>query len=216
MKKLPPRLPSHPHLAVFSFLIGHWAKRYLKLPKHRRDLQISVTFRTTRAGDEFLLWQSASRHMLVFVVGSKIRLLAAMRTWGMDGTFKLVVQWYQQLFLPSMLLWQVSWGASSLLFIATALAVNLNPHPALIPAIHGYFTNTQLHGCSLHYRQAVHRKVGELELKTRYRTEEETKREIKILLATAFLPSLYRMLVRVTACLRQVLWGIYLFWHVIQ
>ncbi|KRX99373.1 hypothetical protein T4E_10106 [Trichinella pseudospiralis] len=119
---------------------------------------------------------------------SKIRLLAAMRTWGMDGTFKLVVQWYQQLFLPSMLLWQVSWGASSLLFIATVLAVNLNPHPALIPAIHGYFTNTQLHGCSLHYPQAVHRKVGELELKTRYRTEEETKREIKILLATAFLP----------------------------
>ncbi|KRY92075.1 hypothetical protein T4D_15290 [Trichinella pseudospiralis] len=89
-------------------MYSHWAKRYLKLPEHRRDLQISVTFRTTRAGDEFLLWQSASRHMLVFVVGSKIRLLAAMRTWGMDDTFKLVVQWYQQLFLPSMLLWQIN------------------------------------------------------------------------------------------------------------
>ncbi|KRX52621.1 hypothetical protein T09_5815 [Trichinella sp. T9] len=32
------------------------------------------------------------------VTGSNIRLLAAMRTWGMDGTFKVVPQWYQQLF----------------------------------------------------------------------------------------------------------------------
>ncbi|KRZ65818.1 hypothetical protein T10_8862 [Trichinella papuae] len=52
----------------------------------------------TKAGDEFLLWQSASRHILVFGTGSNIRLLAAMRTWGMDGTFKVVPQWYQQLF----------------------------------------------------------------------------------------------------------------------
>ncbi|KRX89425.1 hypothetical protein T12_10444, partial [Trichinella patagoniensis] len=35
---------------------------------------------------------------LVFATGYNIRLLAASRTWGMDGTFKIVPQWYQQLF----------------------------------------------------------------------------------------------------------------------
>ncbi|KRY04483.1 hypothetical protein T12_9567, partial [Trichinella patagoniensis] len=39
-----------------------------------------------------------SKHILVIATGSNIRLLAAMRTWGMDGTFKVVPQWYQQLF----------------------------------------------------------------------------------------------------------------------
>ncbi|KRY50259.1 hypothetical protein T03_13182, partial [Trichinella britovi] len=41
---------------------------------------------------------SASRHILIFGTGTNIRLLAACRTWGMDGTFKFVPQWYQQLF----------------------------------------------------------------------------------------------------------------------
>ncbi|KRZ06522.1 hypothetical protein T11_3218 [Trichinella zimbabwensis] len=79
-------------------MYNHRAKRYLKLPKHRRDLQIPVPFRRTKAGDEFLLWQSASRHILVFATGSNIRLLAARRTWGMNVTFKIVLEWYQQLF----------------------------------------------------------------------------------------------------------------------
>ncbi|KRZ01091.1 hypothetical protein T11_1930 [Trichinella zimbabwensis] len=81
-----------------STMYSDQAKRYQNLPKHRRGLQILVPFRATKAGDEFLLWQSASRHILVFATGSNIRLLAAMRTWGMDGTFKVVPQWYQQLF----------------------------------------------------------------------------------------------------------------------
>ncbi|KRY04127.1 hypothetical protein T12_8224, partial [Trichinella patagoniensis] len=58
----------------------------------------------------------------------------------------------------------------------------------LIPAIRGYFPNTRVQGCYFHFCQAVHRKVGELGLKTRYRTEEPTKRKIRMLLATAFLP----------------------------
>ncbi|KRY54613.1 hypothetical protein T03_5876, partial [Trichinella britovi] len=43
-------------------------------------------------------------------------------------------------------------------------------------------------GCYFHFCQAVHRKVGELGLKTRYRQHEETRRKIRMLLATAFLP----------------------------
>ncbi|KRX52815.1 hypothetical protein T09_7633, partial [Trichinella sp. T9] len=47
--------------------------------------------RTTMAGKDFWLCQSNSRHILVFATGTNIRLLAAMRTWGMDGPpFKIV------------------------------------------------------------------------------------------------------------------------------
>ncbi|KRX86297.1 hypothetical protein T4E_10179 [Trichinella pseudospiralis] len=42
---------------------------------------------------------SASRHILIFAAGSNIRLLAAMKTWNMDSTFQIVLQWYQQLFI---------------------------------------------------------------------------------------------------------------------
>ncbi|KRX24250.1 hypothetical protein T07_14795 [Trichinella nelsoni] len=71
---------------VKSTMYRHRAKRYPKLPNHRRYLEIPVLFRTTKAGDDFLLWQSASRHILVFATGYNIRLLAAMRTWGMNVT----------------------------------------------------------------------------------------------------------------------------------
>ncbi|KRZ84014.1 hypothetical protein T08_12659 [Trichinella sp. T8] len=71
-----------PPRRVRAAMYGHRAKRFPKLPNHRRDLQIP----------------SASRHILVFATGTNIRLLAACRTWGMDGTFKIVPQWYQQLF----------------------------------------------------------------------------------------------------------------------
>ncbi|KRZ02765.1 hypothetical protein T11_11240 [Trichinella zimbabwensis] len=167
---------------------------------------------TTNAGDKFLLWQSASRHILVFAMGSKIRLLAARRTWGMDGTFKGAPQWYQQLFtihafvagklVPAVYCLCTGKDIGTYGFIfqalinkAAVLGVNLNPQTiicdfetALIPAIQGYFPNTRVQGCYFHFCQAVHRKVGELGLKTRYRHDEETRRKIKMLLATAFLP----------------------------
>ncbi|KRY30930.1 hypothetical protein T01_10595, partial [Trichinella spiralis] len=40
-------------------------------------------------GKTFLLWQSVSKHILVFATSSNIRLLATIKTWGTDGTFKL-------------------------------------------------------------------------------------------------------------------------------
>ncbi|KRZ01243.1 hypothetical protein T11_439 [Trichinella zimbabwensis] len=44
------------------------AKRFLTLPEHRHDL-------TTKSAERFLLWQSESKHLLVFATGSNIRLL---------------------------------------------------------------------------------------------------------------------------------------------
>ncbi|KRY06359.1 hypothetical protein T12_8477, partial [Trichinella patagoniensis] len=130
-----------------------------------------------------------------------------MRTWGMDGTFKVVPQWYQQLFTIHAL-WRVSWCQQSTVYVrvkilehstlinkAAVLEVDLNPdtiicdvETALILAIQGYFLNTRVQGCYFHFCQAVHRKVSELGLKTRYRTDEQTRRKIRMLLATAFLP----------------------------
>ncbi|KRX50253.1 hypothetical protein T05_5110 [Trichinella murrelli] len=40
---------------VQSTMYNHRAKRYPKPPSHRQDLQIPALFRTTKAGDDFLL-----------------------------------------------------------------------------------------------------------------------------------------------------------------
>ncbi|KRZ66472.1 hypothetical protein T10_8692, partial [Trichinella papuae] len=167
---------------------------------------------TTNSGDEFLLWQIASRHILVFAMGSKIRLLAAWRTWGMDGTFNVVPQWYQQLFtiyvfvagklVPAVYclctgkdIGTYRYVSQALLNKAAVLRLNLNPETiicdfetALITAILDHFLNTRVHGCDLHFCQAEHMKLSDLGLKTRYRTQEETKRKIRMVLDTAFLP----------------------------
>ncbi|XP_003376848.1 nucleolar MIF4G domain-containing protein 1 [Trichinella spiralis] len=50
-----------PFKRVQSTMYNNRAKRYRKLPSHRQDLQIPALFRTTKVGDDFLLWQSASR-----------------------------------------------------------------------------------------------------------------------------------------------------------
>ncbi|KRZ05543.1 hypothetical protein T11_1298 [Trichinella zimbabwensis] len=94
-------------------------------------------------------------------------------------------------FSPSMPLWPVSWCQQPI--------VDLNPdsiicdfETALIPVIRGYFPNTRVRGCYFQFCQEVHRKVSELGLRkkpvVRYRSDEETKRKIKMLLTTAFLP----------------------------
>ncbi|KRZ94638.1 hypothetical protein T08_9694 [Trichinella sp. T8] len=83
---------------VKSMMYSHWSERYQKLPEHRRDLEIPGAFRKTKAGEELLLWQSASRHTVLFATGNNIRLLGQTKTWGTDGTFKVLPQWYQQLF----------------------------------------------------------------------------------------------------------------------
>ncbi|XP_003373093.1 conserved hypothetical protein [Trichinella spiralis] len=197
---------------VKSAMYGHRAKRFPKLSTHRRDLQIPFPFGTTKAGDNFLLWQNASKHILVCATGYNIKLLAAMRTWVMDGTFKIVPQWYQQLFtIPAFVSGKVmpavyclcmgkdigtcGYIFQALIDKAAVLEVDLNPdtiicdfETALIPAIRGYLPNTRVQGFYFYFCQAVHTKICELGLKTRYRQHEETGRKIRMLLATAFLP----------------------------
>ncbi|KRZ54262.1 hypothetical protein T02_15201 [Trichinella nativa] len=122
--------------------------------------------------------QNESKHILVIPTGSNIKLLAATRTWGMDSTFKVVPQWYQQLFtihafvagklVPAVYCLCTGKDIGTYGFIfqvlinrAAVLGVNLNPQAiicdfetALIPAIQGYFPNTRVQGCYFHFCQA--------------------------------------------------------------
>ncbi|KRZ80081.1 hypothetical protein T10_13377, partial [Trichinella papuae] len=152
---------------VKSTMYNYRAKRFPKLPQHRRDLQIPVPFRKTKAGDEFLLWQSASRHILVFAMGSNIR-LAAIHTFVAG---KLVPAVYCS--CASKDIGTHGYIFQAFINKAAVLGVNLNPQTiicdfetALIPAIQGYFLNTRVQGCYFHFCHAVYRKVGELGLKT--------------------------------------------------
>ncbi|KRZ48692.1 hypothetical protein T02_10433, partial [Trichinella nativa] len=83
----------------------------------------------------------------------------------------------------------------NLILNAAALGVVLQPQTviydfetALIPAVQASFPGVQIQGCYFHFCQAVLRKVAELGLRTRYLHEAETKKKIKMLMATAFLP----------------------------
>ncbi|KRX38348.1 hypothetical protein T05_10514 [Trichinella murrelli] len=160
---------------VRSTMYKHRAKRFPRLPEHRHDLVIPEQFKTTKSGEDFLLCQSNSRHILVFATGTNIRLLAACRTWGMDGTFKIVPQWYQQLFtihafvagklVPAVYclctgkdIATYGYIFQALIDKAAVLEVDLNPdtiicdfETALIPAIRGYFPNTRVQGCYFHF-----------------------------------------------------------------
>ncbi|KRX70386.1 hypothetical protein T06_14717 [Trichinella sp. T6] len=152
---------------VRAAMYGHRAKRFPRLPEHRHDLVLADQFKTTKSGEDFLLCQSNSRHILIFATGTNIRLLAACRTWGMDGTFKIVPQWYQQLFtihafvagklVPAVYclctgkdIGKYGYIFQALIDKAAVLEVDLNPDTIicdfetdLIPAIRGYFPNTQ-------------------------------------------------------------------------
>ncbi|KRZ12864.1 hypothetical protein T4B_12760 [Trichinella pseudospiralis] len=114
--------------------------------------------------------QDNKRHILAFAM--VIGLLVAMRTWDTDGTFKVVPQWCQQLFT-------IHAFVAALINKAAVLMANINRQTiicdfetALIPAIQGYFLNTRVQCCYFYVCKAVHKKVGELGVKTRYRTEE--------------------------------------------
>ncbi|XP_003368957.1 conserved hypothetical protein [Trichinella spiralis] len=95
-------------------MYSHRSKRYLKLPEHRRDQQIPEAFRTTMAGEDFLLWQNALSHILVLATGSNIRLMATSRTF----------EWYFWLYhngikncLSSIPFWRESWCQQSIVYV---------------------------------------------------------------------------------------------------
>ncbi|KRX77068.1 hypothetical protein T06_3034 [Trichinella sp. T6] len=141
-----------------------------------------------------------------------IRELDGHTVWCMDGTFKIVPEWHHQMFcihvfkegklIPLVYCLTVRRDLptyhvifDNLILKAAALVVVLQPQTviydfetALIPAVQASFPSVQIQGCYFHFCQAVLWKVAELRLRTRYLHETETKKKIKMLMATAFLP----------------------------
>ncbi|KRZ30973.1 hypothetical protein T4B_1099 [Trichinella pseudospiralis] len=106
----------------------------------------------------------------------------------MDDILKVVQQWYQQLFTIHIFVADIgTYGfvLQSLINEAAVVAVSHSPQTICgfettpIAAIRGSFLNTRVQRCYFHFCQAVHRNVGELGLKIRCRTKEETNRKIR-------------------------------------
>ncbi|XP_003366967.1 conserved hypothetical protein [Trichinella spiralis] len=158
------------------------------------------------------MYDNVHNSVLIFCTYENIRELAGHTVWCMDATFKIVPEWYHQMFtihvfkegklIPLVYCLTVRKDLPSyreifdnLILKAAALGVVLQPQTvicdfetALIPAVQASFPGVQIQGCYFHFCQAVLRKVAELELRTRYLHEAETKNKIKMLMATAFLP----------------------------
>ncbi|XP_003367237.1 conserved hypothetical protein [Trichinella spiralis] len=117
---------------------NHRSKSFPRLPEHRQDLQIPDAFRTTKAGKNLLLWQSALRHIVVFATDI--------------GTYGFI---FQALINKAAVL-EVDLNPDAIIY---------DFETALIPAIQHYFLNTQVQGCCFRFCQAVLRKVSELGLK---------------------------------------------------
>ncbi|KRZ77776.1 hypothetical protein T10_11669 [Trichinella papuae] len=190
-------------------MYNHRTKRYPKLPQHRRDLQIPVNLSGQR------------RPVMNFCCGRVHRgtYWYLLRVPTLDcwhpcepGAWMVVPQWYQQLFTihtfavgklvsavdglcTSKDIGTYRFLFQALITRAAALEVNINPDTNICDLIHGYFPNARVQGCYFHFCQAVHRKVGELGLKTRYRTEEEKRLEC----SWPPLSSLYRKFIQMLA-----------------
>ncbi|KRZ00931.1 hypothetical protein T4B_11695, partial [Trichinella pseudospiralis] len=173
-----PRKPSHAHLAITPphplkrvkyKIYGHRAKRCLKLPSGPANLCSVQDIR--------------DRRILVFAVDSNIRLLAAMQTWDMDGIFKVVPQWYEQLFtIRSFVMGKLVPAVYCLCTGKNIGTFGFNKqsgslHTALIPVVQGYFL-----------------KISEVSTTNTTNT-----------CSMQPLSSLYCKLIRVIACLKQAL-----------
>ncbi|KRY06582.1 hypothetical protein T12_3131, partial [Trichinella patagoniensis] len=133
----------------------------------------------TKSGRCFLLYNHVYNSILIFCTEENLSILSEHSVWSMDGTFKIVPEWYQQMFTIH----------------AAVLGVVLQPQTvicdfetALIPALQGTFPGVNIQGCYFHFCQAVLRKVTDLGMRTSYIHEAATKKKVKMLLATAFLP----------------------------
>ncbi|KRY36457.1 hypothetical protein T01_13752 [Trichinella spiralis] len=128
------------------------------------------------------------------LVKENLSILSDHSVWSMDGTFNIVPEWYQQIVHhPYLSTYRENFD--NLILKAAALGVVLQPQTvicdfetALIPALQGTFPGVNIQGCYFHFCQAVLWKVTDLGMRTSYIHEAATKKKVKMLLATAFLP----------------------------
>ncbi|KRY45209.1 hypothetical protein T03_1233 [Trichinella britovi] len=160
------------------------AKKFPRLPPTRQQLEIPLHWRMTKSDRRFLLYNNVYNSILIFCTEENLSILSEHSVWSMDGTFKIVPEWYQQMFtihvfiagklVPLVYCLTVHKDLSTyreifdnLILKAAALGVVLQPQTvicdfetALIPALQGTFPGVNIQGCYFHFCQAVLRKVN--------------------------------------------------------
>ncbi|XP_003381482.1 hypothetical protein Tsp_07148 [Trichinella spiralis] len=105
-------------------------------------------------------WKFQHNGVLRSLAGNEnIRELAGHTVWCMDGTFKIVPEWYHQMFSI-----HVFKEAAALGVVLQPQTVICDFETAFIPAVQASFPGVQIQGCYFHFCQAVLRKVAELGL----------------------------------------------------
>ncbi|KRZ15963.1 hypothetical protein T11_14911 [Trichinella zimbabwensis] len=184
------------------------AQRFPRLQPSRQQLEIPSHWWITNSGHHLLLYNHLYNSILIFCTEENLNILSDHSVWSMDRTFKIVLEWYQQLFIIHVFI------AGKLVLLVYCLTVQkdlptyrenfdnlilkaavLGPQTiicdfetALIPALQGTFLGAYIQGCYFHFCQAVLRKVTDLRMRTSYIHETATKKKVKMLLTMVSLP----------------------------
>ena len=181
-------------------------------PVHRRDLVVPVHLRSTRKGDNFLLWDSGPENdrILVFGTDANLQILKATREWHLDGTFKVCPDIFEQLYTvhakaPSgktvPVLFALLPGKSRAVYHrllewignqledVTPEVIHIDFEMAMLQELTASFPGSRIVGCNFHFEQALWRKVQDFgEVRARYREDDDFAFNIRMLAALAFVP----------------------------
>ncbi|KAG0419915.1 hypothetical protein HPB47_003803 [Ixodes persulcatus] len=187
-------------------------------PQTTADIQLRDTWTMTGGPEKqpFLIYDNGPERrdrMLVFASHEQLRALSTSRTWYMDGTFSVCPRLFKQLYVIRCtagestvacvyaLLPGKTFSIYEELFQAildTCEAKGYAPYPEIIisdyemaairasKAVFGEDVTTK--GCFFHLCQSTHRKVRELGLISRYKTDDRFKKMCGMLDGLAFLP----------------------------
>ena len=194
------------------------AGRYPPVPDDLEDLEINGEWAETAGDnpEQFLIYDSdrnADNRILVFASPSALRLLAAAETWFIDGNFAMTPRGFSQLYVI-----RVALGSTAVSVVYALLqnksqqchtdffqAVmdycaekELFPSPAtvmcdfekaVIRAVEIVLgADVKIQGCFYHLTQATWRKIQELGLTAKYKTDEDFRIFCGKVDGLAFLP----------------------------
>ncbi|KRY45974.1 hypothetical protein T03_17819 [Trichinella britovi] len=80
------------------------AKRFPPLLATCQQMEIPVQWRVTKSGRQLLLYRNVNNSVSIVCTEENLRELAAHSVWCMDGTFKIVPEWYIHTFRKSKLI----------------------------------------------------------------------------------------------------------------
>ncbi|KRY32249.1 hypothetical protein T03_5300, partial [Trichinella britovi] len=150
------------------------AQKFPRLPPTRQQLEIPPQWRMTKSDRRFLLYNNVYNSILIFCTEENLSILSEHSVWSMDGTFKIVPEWYQQMFTIHVFI-----AGGSVGVVLQSKTVIYDFETALIPALQGTFPGVNIQGCYFHFCQAVLRKVTDLGMRTSYIHEAATKKKSK-------------------------------------